>query len=368
MSGPALGSVAIKGAMERVGLGLDAVDEVFMGNVISAGEGQAPARQAALGAGLSLSTPCTQVNKVCASGMKAVMLGAQTILAGQNEVVVAGGMESMSNAPFYLPKARFGMGYGHGQVEDALLKDGLWDVYNDQHMGNCGEKCAADFAISREEQDAFAVRSYELAALAWAEGKFASEVVPVEVAGRKGSVVVDRDEEFSRVKFEKIPSLRPAFKADGTVTAANASSLNDGASALILMSRRRAEELAITPLARIRGFGDAAQAPEDFTTAPSKAVPIALRRAGVEASDIDFHEINEAFAVVVLANMRILDLDPATVNTLGGAVALGHPIGNSGSRIITTLLNVLQQNDASLGCASICNGGGGASAIVIERL
>lgn len=372
LSAPQLGSEAIKGALAKVASGLNAADveEVFMGNVVSAGTGQAPARQAALGAGLTQAVPCTTINKVCASGMKTVMFAAQSVATGYRDVVVAGGMESMTNTPHYLPGARAGMPYGHGQVVDGIIKDGLWDVYNDQHMGVCAEKCASDYSLSREEQDRFALQSYARAAQAWEEGRFADEVVPVSIKQRRGDPkVVDRDEEFGRLKAEKVPTLATAFKRDGgTVTAANASSLNDGAAALVVMSAAAARDRGLTPLARIRGYGDAAQAPEDFTTAPALAVPRALAHAGVSAGDIEYHEVNEAFAVVVLANAKLLGLDEDRINVNGGAVALGHPIGMSGARIISSLITVLTQNDATLGTASICNGGGGASAIVIERL
>lgn len=368
VSAPDLGAVAIRGALEKAGVDPSAVDEVFMGNVVSANLGQAPARQATLGAGLPLSVPCTTVNKVCASGLKAVMFAAQSVMLGHQQCVVAGGMESMSNIPYYVPKARTGYGYGHGELLDGVVKDGLWDVYNDHHMGLCAEDCNDKFGFTREQQDEFALKSYAAAAAATEAGKFANEIVPVTVKTRKGEVQVSQDEEYARVMPEKVPTLRPAFRKDGSVTAANASSLNDGASAVVVMSAARAEELGVTPLARIRGFGDAAQAPIEFTTAPSLAVPKALAMAGVNGADIDYHEINEAFASVVLANMQLLNIDPSRVNVNGGAVALGHPIGNSGSRILTTLINVLQQNDGTLGTASICNGGGGASAMVIERL
>eukprot|EP01138_Halocafeteria_seosinensis_P016195 gb/GECG01016525.1/.p1 GENE.gb/GECG01016525.1/~~gb/GECG01016525.1/.p1 ORF type:complete len:420 (+),score=45.43 gb/GECG01016525.1/:1-1260(+) len=364
-----LGATAIRGAVDRVGIDPVEVQEAYFGNVVSASLGQAPARQAAIKGGLKISTPCTTVNKVCASGMKTIMFGAQSIMLGHQDVIMTGGMESMTNAPYYVPKGRFGMKYGHGTMEDSLVKDGLWDVYNDIHMGSCAEKCSSDHNISREEQDEFAVSSYKRAVEAIESGRFKNEIVPVEIPQKKGDpVVVSDDEEPNRIKYDKIPKLPSAFKKDGTVTAANASSLNDGASAVLLMSAERANALGLKPLARIRGFGDAAQNPEDFTTTPSLAVPRALKNAGVSSSDIDFHEINEAFAVVVLANMRNLGLDPAKVNVNGGAVALGHPIGCSGARIVTSLLNVLNQKDATMGAASICNGGGGASAMIIERL
>lgn len=368
VTAPQLGSTAIKAAMEQAGLSPEHVDEAFLGNVVSAGVGQAPARQAVLGAGLPKSVPCTTVNKVCASGMKTLMFAAQSVATGAAGTVIAGGFESMSNAPFYLPGARWGMKYGHGKVEDALLKDGLWDVYNDMHMGNCGELAADEFGYTRADQDEYAVRSYKRAQAAIEAGKFANEITAVTVKSRKGELVVDTDEEPFKVNFDKLPTLRASFKKDGTVTAANASPLNDGAAALIVMSAERAAELGVTPLARIRGFGDAATEPELFTKAPALAVPKALAAAGVSATDIDYHEINEAFSVVAMLNSKLMNLDLDKVNANGGAVALGHPIGCSGARIVGTLINVLQQNDATLGCASICNGGGGASAIVIERL
>mmetsp|Transcript_1788 Transcript_1788/g.2527 ORF Transcript_1788/g.2527 Transcript_1788/m.2527 type:complete len:416 (-) Transcript_1788:56-1303(-) len=366
-----LGAAAIKGALESNSIDASKVDEVLMGNVLSAGMGQAPAKQASLFAGLSNNVPCTTVNKVCASGMKSVMFGAQAIATGQAGCVVAGGMESMSNVPYYLPKARTGYGYGHGQLLDGVLHDGLWDVYDDHHMGNAGEDCARKFSFSREQQDEFAIESYRRSAAAHDAGYFQHEIVPVSIKQRRGDpIIVQSDEEFSRIKFDKIPSLRPAFDKNGTITAANASTLNDGASALILMSESRAKQLGVKPLAVIRGFADAAQAPIEFTTAPAKALPIAFERAGVTKQDIDYFETNEAFSVVVMANNKLLGMEPISdkVNVFGGAVSLGHPIGNSGCRILVTLLNVLKQKDATLGAASICNGGGGASALIVERL
>lgn len=364
-----LGSAAIKGAIDKSGTPVDSVNEVFMGNVVSAGLGQAPARQAALGAGIGKNVPCTTVNKVCASGMKAVMLGAQSIMLGQNDVVVAGGMESMSNIPYYVPKARFGYKYGNGELVDGLLKDGLWEVYNEFAMGNCGDHTARELNITREEQDEFAISSYKKSAESWSNGSFKDEVIPVEVPQRRGEpLVISEDEEYKNVKFEKIPSLRPVFSTEGTVTAANASTINDGASALILMSKEKAEELGIKPLARIAGFADAAQDPLWFTTAPALALPKAIANAGITKDDVDFFEINEAFSVVVLANNKELNLDPDKVNVFGGAVSLGHPLGASGARIVTTLNNVLHSKGGRYGAAGICNGGGGASAIVIEKL
>jgi acetyl-CoA C-acetyltransferase len=340
-----------------------------MGNVVSAGIGQAPSRQAALGAGIPITVPTTDINKVCASGTKAIMLAAQNIMLGQQEVMIAGGMESMSNIPHYIRNQRFkGFGYGHGKIDDGLQHDGLWDAYNNFAMGVCGEDCAKKFSLTREEQDRFTVQSYTRAKAAWDAGRFKDEVVPVEVMKGKEKVTISVDEEFSKVKFDKISSLKPVFDKNGTITAANASKINDGASALVLMSGAKAKALGLTPIARIRGFGDAARTPIEFTIAPSDAVPIALKHAKVSASDIEYHEINEAFAVVALANSKIMNLDESRVNVNGGAIALGHPLGSSGSRIVVTLLHVLKQKDATLGCASICNGGGGASALIVERL
>jgi acetyl-CoA C-acetyltransferase len=363
-----LGAQVIKAAVEKAGLKPDQIQEVYMGNVMSANLGQAPATQAAIFAGLPY-LPATTVNKVCASGMKAIMLAAQSIAIGQNDIVVAGGMESMSNVPYYLDKARNGYRLGNGQITDGLVKDGLWDVYNDYHMGSAAELCAVDCNISREEQDAFAIESYNRAQKAQSEGKFLHEITPVELKDKKGDIILfAEDEEPKAVKFEKIPSLKPVFKKDGTITAANASTLNDGAAALVLMSREKADELGIKPLAKIISHADAQQAPEWFTTAPSKAIPLALHRAGLSTDQIDFFEINEAFSVVSIANNQLLKLDAAKVNVNGGAVSLGHPLGASGARIIVTLLSVLQQNNGKYGAAGICNGGGGASAMVIENL
>ncbi|TFV97930.1 acetyl-CoA C-acyltransferase [Algoriphagus kandeliae] len=364
-----LGTTAIKGALEKAGVKAESVQEVFMGNVISANLGQAPARQAAIGAGIGYNVPCTTVNKVCASGMKSVMLGAQTIMLGINDVVVAGGMESMSNVPFYVPKARFGYKYGNAEFVDGLVKDGLFEVYYKFPMGNCADNTAREMNITREEQDAYAIQSYQRAADAWAKGYFKDEVVPVELKGRKGeTILIDEDEEYKNVMFEKIPSLRPVFEKDGTVTAANASTMNDGASALVLVSKEKAEELGLKPLAKIRGFADAATDPLWFTTAPALAIPKALAHAGVNPEQVDFYEINEAFSAVALANQKELNLDPAKLNVYGGAVSLGHPLGASGARIISTLNSVLHQQKGSIGVAGICNGGGGASAIVIEKM
>lgn len=364
-----LGSTAIKGALAKAGVDAGKVDEVFMGNVISANLGQAPARQASIGAGIGYDVPCTTVNKVCASGMKAVMFGAQSIMLGINDVVVAGGMESMSNVPFYVPKARFGYKYGNAEFVDGLVKDGLFEVYNQFPMGNCADNTAKEMNISREDQDAYAIQSYQRSADSWAKGYFKEEVVPVEMKGRKGeSILIDEDEEYKNVMFDKIPSLRPVFDKNGTVTAANASTMNDGASALILVSKEALEELGLKPLAKIRGFADAAKDPLWFTTAPALAIPKALKHAGVTAEEVDYYEINEAFAAVALANQKELNLENDQVNVFGGAVSLGHPLGASGARIVTTLNSVLHQKGGKIGVAGICNGGGGASAIVIEKL
>ena len=364
-----LGSTAIKGALEKAGVAASEVNEVFIGNVVSANLGQAPARQAAIGAGIGYNVPCTTVNKVCSSGMKSVMLGAQTIMLGINDVVVAGGMENMSAIPYYVPKARYGLGYGHGQLIDGLMHDGLWEAYHEFPMGNCADNTAKEMNISREMQDEYAISSYKRSAAAWDAGKFNDEIIPVEVPQRKGDpIMFSEDEEYKNVRFDKIPNLRPVFSKEGTVTAANASTINDGASAVILVSKEKMEELGLKPIAKIRGFADAAQEPLWFTTAPSLAIPKALKHAGIEKSDVDFYEINEAFSAVAIANNQELGLDPEKVNVNGGAVALGHPLGASGARIITTLNSVLHQNKGSIGVAGICNGGGGASAIVIEAL
>jgi len=363
-----LGSIAIKGALSRAGISGDKVNEVFMGNVLQANLGQAPARQAAMGAGIPNDVPCTTINKVCASGMKSLSLAAQSILCGDNDVVIAGGMENMSSVPHYF-NARIATKLGDVKMIDGMVKDGLTDVYNHVHMGVCADKCATENNISREDQDAFAIESYTRAAAAWDAGKFDNEIVPVEVPQRRGEpVIVDRDEEYSNVNMEKIPQLRAVFTAEGSVTAANASTLNDGASALVLMSKEKMEELGVKPLAKIVSYADAAHEPEWFTTAPSKAIPIALKKAGMATTDIDFWELNEAFAVVGIVNTQKLALDPAKVDVNGGAVALGHPLGSSGSRIIVTLINVLKQNNGKFGGAAICNGGGGASAMIIENV
>ncbi len=364
---PMLGAAAIKGALSKGNIKAEWIEEVYMGNVLQAGEGQAPARQAAIYGGISQNVPCTTVNKVCASGMKAVMMAAQSILAGDNDVVLAGGMENMSQVPHYIKNSRNGFKLGDFKAQDGLVLDGLQDVYNNYHMGVAADLCASECDISRQEQDEFAIESYKRSAAAWEAGKFDNEVVPVPVPQRRGEpVMVTEDEEYKSVKFEKIPTLRPVFQKDGTVTAANASTLNDGASALILMSGEKMRELGVTPIAKVRGYADAAHAPEWFTTAPSKALPKALKKAGLETSDIDYWELNEAFSVVGLVNIEKLGLDASKVDVNGGAVALGHPLGSSGSRILVTLINVLKQNDGKLGAAGICNGGGGASAFVLE--
>jgi acetyl-CoA C-acetyltransferase len=363
-----LGATAIKGALDKAGIKASDVNEVFMGNVLQANLGQAPARQAAIFAGLSEDVPCTTVNKVCASGMKSISLGVQSILAGDNDVVIAGGMENMSMVPHYY-NVRVATKLGDVKMIDGMVKDGLTDVYNHVHMGVCADKCATEYNITREDQDNFAIESYLRAAEAWKNGKFDNEIVPVEVPQRRGEpIIVDRDEEFTNVKLDKIPALRAVFTKEGTVTAANASTLNDGASALVLMSKEKAEELGVKPIAKIVGYGDAAHDPEWFTTAPSKAVPVALKKAGLELGDIDYWELNQAFSVVGIVNTQKLNLDPAKVDVNGGAVALGHPLGNSGSRIIVTLINVLKQNNGKYGGAGICNGGGGASAMIIENV
>ena len=363
-----LGSAAIKGALEKGKIKAELIDEVFMGNVLQAGVGQAPARQAALGAGLGQNVPCTTVNKVCASGMKAIMFGAQSIIAGDNEIVVVGGMENMSQVPHYLD-GRNGTKFGNIGLLDGITKDGLLDVYSKVPMGNCAELCATEYGLTREDQDNFAIASYTKSAEAWKAGKFTNEVVPVSVPQRKGdAIIISEDEEYKNVILDKIPSLRPAFDKNGTITAANASTLNDGASALILASKEAVEKHGLTPIAKIRSYADAAQAPEWFTTAPSLAIPKALAKANLTTENVDYWELNEAFAVVGLANTKILGLDPAKVDVNGGAVSLGHPLGNSGSRVVVTLINVLKQNNGKIGGAAICNGGGGASAIIIENI
>ena len=364
-----LGSMAVQGALEKAKIDAGKVHEVFMGNVVSANLGQAPARQAALGAGIGITVPCTTINKVCSSGMKSIMFGAQSIMLGQNDIVVAGGMESMSNIPYYIPKARWGYKYGTAELIDGLEKDGLRDAYGQMAMGVCADNTASKYKISREEQDEFAINSYKKAAHATESGKFSEEIIPVSVPQRRGDPIeIREDEEFKKVKFEKIPNLRPAFTKDGTVTAANASTINDGASALILVSEEALKQFGLTPIARIVSFADAAHEPEWFTTAPVKAAPLALQKAGITKNAIDHFEVNEAFAVVPLAFNKELDIDPSKVNVNGGAVALGHPLGASGARITTTLIHTLLNGDGKTGLATLCNGGGGASAIVVEKV
>jgi acetyl-CoA C-acetyltransferase len=368
-SAPELGSSVIFELVKSAGIKPDDVQEVILGNVLTAGIGQAPARQAVMKAGLSDKTPSTTVNKVCASGTKAIMIASDQIALGHNQIMIAGGMESMSNVPYYLPKERFGAKLGHTQAEDGIIKDGLWDVYNNFHMGNAGEICAKECNISREQQDEFAITSYKRAIEAHEKGYFKNEIITIKVKDRKGNATeVTMDEELERVNFDKIPQLRPVFDKEGTITAANASSINDGAAGVLLMSEEKAKELGLKPLARILSHGSAAKAPEWFTTAPSDAIPIALKRAGLEKKDIDLFEINEAFSVVSLANNQILELDPEKVNIHGGAVSIGHPIGCSGARIVVTLLHALKRTGGRYGCAGICNGGGGASALVVEMV
>lgn len=369
ISATQLGAIAIKGALSRISLDPKEVTEVYMGNVLQANVGQAPARQAAKFAGLPDSVHCTTINKVCASGMKSVMLAAQSIMLGDNDVVVAGGMESMSNVPFYAPNMRWGNKYGDVKMVDGLAKDGLVDVYHNYAMGNAAELCAKECGFSREDQDGYAIQSYKRSADAWAKGKFKDEIVPVEIPQRKGDpLVFAEDEEYKNVKFDKIAGLKPAFVKDGTVTAANASTMNDGAAALVLMSKEKADALGLKPLAKIRSYADAEQAPEWFTTTPAKALPRAVEKAGLKMSDLEFVELNEAFSVVALANVKEMGLDVSKVNVNGGAVSLGHPLGCSGARILVTLIHVLKQNNARIGGAAICNGGGGASAMVIENM
>lgn len=369
LSATQLGAAAIKGALSKAGIKPEMVNEVYMGNVLQANVGQSPATQAARFAGLPDTVPSTTINKVCASGMKAIAMAAQSIALGDNDIVVAGGMENMSAVPYYLDKARNGYKLGNSTLIDGLVKDGLWDVYNDKHMGSCAELCAAEYKISREEQDAFAIESYNRSAEAWKNGKFKEEVVPVEIPQRgKDALVINEDEEYKKVDFNKLPGLKPVFQKDGTITAANASTLNDGAAALVIMSRAKADELGLKPLAKIVSYADAQQSPEWFTTTPSKALPKAVAKAGLKMTDLEYVEINEAFSAVAIANNKEMKLDPSKVNVNGGAVALGHPLGCSGARIIVTLINVLKQNNAKIGGAGICNGGGGASAMVIELL
>lgn len=368
VSATRLGAAAIKGAMDKIKLDGNLVDEVIMGSVLQANLGQAPARQAAKFAGLPDKVQCTTVNKVCASGMKAIMQGAQSILLGDSDIVIAGGMENMSQVPFYSDSLRWGNKYGNASLIDGLAKDGLTDVYHNYAMGNAADLCAKEKNISREEQDAFAIESYKRSAAAWSAGKFNEEVVPVEIPQRKGDpIVFKEDEEYKNVRFDKIPELKAAFTKDGSVTAANASTMNDGAAAVVLMSKEKAEALGLKPLAKIKGYADAEQAPEWFTTTPALAVPKAVKKAGLEMKDISYYELNEAFSVVGIANCNLMNLDRSKVNVNGGAVSLGHPLGCSGARIIVTLINVLKQNQAKYGAAGICNGGGGASAMVIEN-
>jgi acetyl-CoA C-acetyltransferase len=367
VTAPQLGAAAIKGALEKAGIDKKEVQEVIMGNVLSANVGQAPARQAAIFAGLGYEVECTTVNKVCASGSKAIMFAAQAIMLGHKDVIIAGGMESMSNVPYYSDKTRFGAKLGHIQLVDGLVKDGLWDVYNDYHMGSAAENTAKEMNITREMQDEFAIQSYKRSAEAGKAGLLKNEIVPVEIPQRgKDPIIVSEDEEYSKVNFDKIAGLRPVFDKEGTVTAANASTLNDGAAAVLLMSKEKAEELGVKPIAKILGFADAEQDPKWFTTTPSLAIPKALKNAGVEADKVDFYEINEAFSVVSIANNQKLGLEGDNVNVYGGAVSLGHPLGASGARIVTTLINVLNSKVGNIGVTGICNGGGGASAIVME--
>lgn len=369
ISAPKLGAIAIEGALEKSGVKPNYVDEVFFGNVLQAGIGQAPARQAAIFAGLPNTTPCTTINKVCASGMKSVSLGASSIMLGHNHIVVAGGMENMSQVPHYLPGSRAGYKYGNFTAIDGLAHDGLRDVYNDYMMGSAADNTAKIHNISREEQDEYAINSYKKTAASVEMGKFKDEIIPVPIPQRKGDpILMYDDEEYTNVMFDKIPSLRPAFGSDGTVTAANASTINDGAACIILVSEEKMNELGLTPIAEVLSFADAAHEPEFFTTAPAKALPIALERAGCSLADVDAFELNEAFSVVALVNNKILELDPSKVNVNGGAVALGHPLGASGARILVTLINVLKQNEGTIGAAAICNGGGGASAMVIKNI
>jgi len=368
ISAPKLGAIAIKAALQKIKLDPKLVDEVFMGQVVQAGSGQAPARQAAIYAGLPFEVPCTTVNKVCASGMKSIAMAAQAITCGDIEIAVAGGMENMSQIPFYLD-GRNGKKFGNITLEDGLLKDGLTNVYDGKHMGTCGDLCAADHQFTRQDQDNFAIESYKRAASAWKDGYFQTEVIPVEIPQRHGEpIIFNEDEEYKNVQINKIPSLKPAFSPDGTVTAANASTLNDGAAAVVLMSFAKAKELGLKPLAKIRGYADAAQAPELFTTTPALAINKTLKRSGINPVDVDYYELNEAFSVVGLANIKLLGLNPEKVNVHGGAVSLGHPLGCSGARIVVTLINVLKQHGGKIGVAGICNGGGGASAMVIENI
>jgi acetyl-CoA C-acetyltransferase len=368
LSATELGAIAIKGALEKANIEPSWIDEVLMGNVCSANLGQAPARQASLAAGIPYNVPCTTVNKVCSSGMKAVAYAAQSIMLGLTDLAVAGGMESMSNIPFYVPKARFGYKYGNATLVDGLVQDGLQDAYDHRAMGFCADATAKKYDLSRAEQDRFAIQSYLRAAAATTEGKFANEITPVKIMGKKGEIIINEDEEYKNVFFDKIPSLRPAFEKDGTVTAANASTINDGASALILASKEAVKKYGLKPIAKILSFADAEQEPQWFTTAPTIAAPLALKRAKMDIKEVNYFEVNEAFAAVAMAFGQVLNVSEAQMNVNGGAVALGHPLGSSGSRILTTLTHVLEQNDANIGLAAICNGGGGASAMIIERV
>ena len=363
-----LGKTVVKAAMERAGVNGDQVDEVYLGNVLQANVGQAPAQQVSIAAGINTKTPCTTINKVCASGMKAIMLGAQSIMLGDNHVVVVGGMESMSNAPHYLPSGRAGIRYGNGEILDAIMRDGLQDPYKKYMMGNAGEVCAKHYSFSREEQDNYAIASYKRAQEAYANGYFKDEIVPVVIATRKGDVAITEDEEYKKFDEAKVSALKPAFEKEGTITAINASKINDGASAMVLMSGEKVKELGVKPLAKIVSFADASQDPEWFTTTPSKAIPKALKKANINIEDVDFFEINEAFSVVALANMKEMNIAHEKINVFGGAVALGHPIGSSGCRIVATLISVLNHKGGKIGAAGICNGGGGASAIVVEKV
>lgn len=368
LSAVQMGAAAIKEAVKRAGIDPNTVNEVFMGNVLQANNGQAPARQAALAAGLPVSVACTTINKVCASGMKAIMLATQSIMLGDNDIVVAGGMESMSNAPYYLTNNRWGARYGNGELIDAIVRDGLQDPYKGYMMGNAGEVCAEKYQFSRQDQDAYATQSYKRAAEAYQNNYFADELMSIEVPSKKGAINFAADEEYKNIIWDKVPTLKPAFKKDGTITAVNASKINDGAAALVLMSKQKAEELGIKPIARIAGYADAAQEPEWFTTTPAKAIPRAVSKAGWTLADVDKFEINEAFSVVALANIKEMNLDSEKVNVLGGAVALGHPVGVSGARIICTLISALKHKGGTRGAAGICNGGGGASAMAIELI
>lgn len=363
-----LGKTVVKAAMERAGVNGDQIDEVYLGNVLQANVGQAPAQQVSIAAGINTKTPCTTINKVCASGMKAIMLGAQSIMLGDNHIVVVGGMESMSNAPHYLPSGRTGIRYGNGEILDAISRDGLQDPYKKYMMGNAGEVCAKHYSFTREDQDAYAIASYKRAQDAYANGYFKDEIIPVVIASRKGDITISEDEEYKKFDEAKVSALKPAFEKEGTITAINASKINDGASAMVLMSGDKVKELGLTPLAKIISFADASQEPEWFTTTPSKAIPKALQKANLTTEQVDFYEINEAFSVVALANMKEMNIAHDKINVFGGAVALGHPIGSSGCRIVATLISVLKNKNGKIGAAGICNGGGGASAIVIEKV